>query len=88
MVFDLFFSNLYRKMPQALSDVWRHFTAANVEGKAVQILCQIICEECNRDAESSDQVHKVPSALTTSNLGKEVEGLLSKVKMMNQTPYR
>ena len=34
--FFLFFSpNLYRKM--SLSDVWRHFTAANVEGKAVYI---------------------------------------------------
>ncbi|CDQ62404.1 unnamed protein product [Oncorhynchus mykiss] len=29
------------KMPQALSDVWIHFTAANVEGKAVYI-----CEYC------------------------------------------
>ena len=66
----IFPPNLYRKMPRALSDAWRHFTAANVEGKAVhlQMLCQIISEECNKDAESSDQVHKVPSALTTSNL--------------------
>ena len=57
-------------MPRALSDVWIHFTAANIEGKAVhlQILCQIICEEGNKDTESSGQVHKVPSALTTSNL--------------------
>jgi hypothetical protein len=28
----------------------------------------IICEECNKDAESSGPVHKVHSALTTSNL--------------------
>ena len=28
-------------MPQALSDVWRHFTAANVEGKALYI-----CKYC------------------------------------------
>ena len=28
---------LYRKMPRALSDVWRHLTAANVEGQAVYI---------------------------------------------------
>ena len=28
-------------MPRALSDVWRHFTAANVEGKAV-----CICKYC------------------------------------------
>ena len=67
-------SNLYRKMPRALSDVWRHFTLANVEGKAVYIfklLCQIICKESNKDTESSGQVHKVPSALTTSNLSQK-----------------
>ena len=34
-------SNLYRKMPWALSDVWRHFTVANVEGRAVYI-----CKYC------------------------------------------
>jgi hypothetical protein len=34
---SIFFYNIYRKMPQALSDVWRHFTAANVEGEAVYI---------------------------------------------------
>ena len=34
-------SNLYRKMPWALSDVWRNFTAANVEGKVVYI-----CKYC------------------------------------------
>ena len=28
-------------MPQALSDGWRHFTAANVEGKAVYV-----CKYC------------------------------------------
>ena len=30
-------------MPLALSDVWRHFTAANVEGKAVYI-----CKYCDK----------------------------------------
>ena len=30
-------------MPRALSDVWRHFTAANVEGKAVYI-----CKYCDK----------------------------------------
>ena len=40
-IFLLLFSNLYRKMPWALSDVWRHFTASNVEGKAVYI-----CKYC------------------------------------------
>ena len=71
-LFYNFNSNLYRKMPQwrHWCDVWRHFTAANLEGKAViirQILGQIICEERNKDPESSGQVHKLPSALTTSN---------------------
>ncbi|XP_070991932.1 MAP kinase-activated protein kinase 5-like isoform X1 [Oncorhynchus clarkii lewisi] len=32
-----------KKMPMALSDVWRHFTAANVEGKAVYI-----CKYCTK----------------------------------------
>ena len=31
-------------------------------------MCQIICEKCYKDTESSGQMHKVPSALTTSNL--------------------
>jgi hypothetical protein len=35
--------NLYRKMPRALSDVWRHITAANVEGKSVYI-----CKYCSK----------------------------------------
>ena len=40
-VFYSFKKNLNRKMPRALSDVWRRFTAANVEGKAVYI-----CKYC------------------------------------------
>ena len=39
--FPHFIPNLYRKMPWTLSDVWRHFTAANVEGKAVYM-----CKYC------------------------------------------
>ena len=71
MFYKFFFPNVFRKMPRAQSDVWRPFTAANVKGKAVYICkycVQIICEEYNEDAKSSGQVHKVPSALTTSNL--------------------
>ena len=41
LFFLLLFSKLYRKMPRALSDVWRHFTVANVEGKAVYM-----CKNC------------------------------------------
>ena len=48
MVFlKLFFPNLYRKMPRALSDVWRHFTAAHVEGKAVYICSEAVIENKN-----------------------------------------
>ena len=50
-------------MPRALSDVWRHFTAANVEGKAVYICkycAKSYVKNAKKDAESSGQVHKVP----------------------------
>jgi hypothetical protein len=36
-IYIFFKSNLYRNIPQALSDVQRHFTAANIEKKAVYI---------------------------------------------------
>lgn len=41
MVLVVFFLQFYRKMPRAPSDVWRHFTAANVEWKTVYI-----CKYC------------------------------------------
>ena len=71
-------------MPQALSDMWRHFTAAKENGVHLQILCQIICEECNKDAESSGQVHKAHNKKPLT----KVPLLLFEVKMMKQTPYR
>jgi hypothetical protein len=39
-VHGIVFYILYRKIPLALSDVWRHFTAANIKGKALYI-CKI-----------------------------------------------
>ena len=89
LVFYSFFSNLYRKMLRAQSDVWRHFTAANVEGKAVYI-----CKYCAKSYVKNTtkmQNHlakciKFPRAHNKQPLTK-VPLLLFEVKMMNPTPY-
>ena len=81
-----FFSNLYRKMPQALSDGWRHFTAANVEGKAAYIWKY--CAKSWRMWRMQQRCRiKFPhrSQQATSD---KVPLLLFEVKMMNQRPYR
>ena len=57
-------------MPRAQSDMWRHFTAANVERKAVYI-CKYCAKSYVKDAikmQNHGQAHKDLSALTTSNL--------------------
>ena len=61
-------------MPRALSDVWRHFTADNVEGKAVYIF-----KYCAKSY--------VKNATKMQNLAKCIK-FLFEVKIMNQTPYQ
>ena len=60
LYFILFYkmvSNLYRKIPRALSDVWRHFTAINVEGKAVH-LCKYCTKSYVKNAKTQNHLAK------------------------------
>ena len=88
--FHNFFPNLYRKMPRALSDVGRHFTAANVEGKAVYI-CKYCAKSYVKNA-TKMQDHlakciKFPQRSQQATSDK-IPLLLFEVKIMNQTPYQ
>ena len=65
-------------MPQALSDVWRYFTAANVEGKAVYICKYRIIWPILESSLSAQNKQPLTKVLL----------LLFEVKMMALTPYR
>jgi hypothetical protein len=76
-------------MPQALSDVWRHFTVANVERKAMYI-CKYYHKSYVKNATKMQnplaKCIKFPQR--SQQATSKVPLLLFEVKMVNQTLYR
>ena len=87
---ELYLCFLYRKMPRALSDVWRLFTAAKVEAKAVYI-----CKYCAKSyvKNATKMQHYLAKCIQFPQRSQQAASdkvllLLIEVKIMNQTPYR